>query len=109
MLKAQHGLSQQHTHPLGLLSVLPILSRHPRSFLAIMEAAQGFDTVLLKRIKDVPAAAKQIIVNRATQPLTLRHLVRCCLRQYLQPHLALKVPQLEIPTTLHAYLLFEIS
>ena len=106
ILKTQHG---KYGHDLGLSSVLSILDRHPRAFHAVMEAAESFDPVILKRINNVSPESKRLIVELATQPPTLRQIVRLYLRKFLQPHLHLKVPQLEIPTILHAYLLFEIS
>lgn len=102
-------LKTQHRHPLGLNSILPVLSRHPRVFLNVMEAAEGFDNVILKRLNTVPPDFKQIILDLATQPLSLQQQCRFYLRQYLQPKIHLKVPLLEIPRMLQSYLLFEIS
>lgn len=74
-----------------------------------MDAAQGFDCFMLKRLKNVPDEARTHMVELASQPLPLRQQLRLYLRQYLQPNLHLKVPKLEVPRTLHAYLLFETS
>lgn len=102
-------LKTQHRHPLGLYPVLPILARHPPAFHAVVQAAESFDYIMLKRLNNVPDEFKQMIVQLSTQPQTLCQLVRHYLRRYLQPKLPLKVSQLEVPTTLRAYLLFETS
>lgn len=74
-----------------------------------MEAAESFDTVMLKHVKSLPAELKSRILQLAMQPLTLQQQTRVYLRRHLQPKLHLKVPLLEIPITLQSYLLFEIS
>lgn len=102
-------LKTQHRHPLGLYSIIPILTRHPRVFLNVMDAAESFDNVMLKRLNNVPPDFKQIILDLATQPLSLQQQCRFYLRQQLQPNIHLKIPLLEIPTILQSYLLFEIS
>lgn len=102
-------IKTQHRHPLGLYSILPILAKHPRVFMNVMEAAESFDPVMLKRISTVPPECKRVILDLAMQPLTLQQQSRAYLRRYLQPLVHLKVPLLEIPVTLRSYLLFEIS
>lgn len=102
-------LKTQHRHPLGLYSVLPIMAKHPRVFLNMMDAAESFDNVMLKRLNNFPPEFKEIILELATKPLSLQQQCRFFLRQHLQPKIHLKVPLLEIPTILQSYLLFEIS
>ncbi|KZS11213.1 Ankyrin repeat domain-containing protein [Daphnia magna] len=106
---AQVVLKTQHRHPLGLYSIIPILTRHPRVFLNVMDAAESFDNVMLKRLNNVPPDFKQIILDLAMQPLSLQQQCRFYLRQQLQPNIHLKIPLLEIPTILQSFLLFEIS
>jgi len=101
-------LKTQHRHPLGMLSMIPTLSRHHVLFLNVMEAAESFDLVLIKRLR-IPLALKEMCIDLASKPLSLRQLSRLYLRQYLQPRLPPKVSQLEIPDVLKAYLLFETS
>lgn len=74
-----------------------------------MEAAEGFDTVMLKHVKSLRPEHKSRILELAMQPLTLQQQARCYLRRHLKPQLHLKVPLLEIPVMLQSYLLFEIS
>lgn len=102
-------LKTQHRHPLGLYSVLPTLAKHPSVLDDVMAAAEAFDAVMLKRLKNVSAECKRSILELATTPLTLQQQARLYLRRYLQPNLQLKVPLLEIPIILRSYLLFEIS
>lgn len=102
-------LKTQHRHPLGIYSVLPILAKHPKVFHRVLQAAEGFDPFMLRRLTNIPEDVKKAIVDVASEPLSLRQISRFSLRRSMQTNLHLKVPQLEIPRSLHSYLLFEIS
>lgn len=102
-------LKTQHRHPLGLYSILPLLARHPRVFVDVVLAAESFDPVMLKRSNPMPVECKQFMMQHATQPATLLHQARLFLRHHLGTGLHAKVPQLDVPTVLHSYLLFDVS
>jgi len=102
-------LKTQHRHPLGIYSILPILSKHPKVFQRVLKAAEGFDPFMLRRLSNIPENDKTMINDISCEPLSLRQISRFFLRRSMQTNLHLKVPQLEIPRILHSYLLFEIS
>lgn len=112
-LLLRHGakivLKTQFRDPLGLISILPSVTRNEPVFQLILEAAQSFDWVTLKHKRNIEPNCKTLLMNLATNPLSLKHQSRIFLRSHLKGRLHLKVPQLDIPVTLQSYLLFEIS
>ena len=102
-------LKTQFRDPLGLISILPSVTRNEPVFQLILEAAQSFDWVTLKHKRNIEPNCKTLLMNLATNPLSLKHQSRIFLRSHLKGRLHLKVPQLDIPVTLQSYLLFEIS
>ena len=99
-------LKSQHRDPLGMLSILPALSKHREMFLSVMEAAQSFDYILIKRLRIAPDL-REYCMQIASNPPPLTQICRLYLRQYLRRNFDHKVSEMEIPVILKKYLLFE--
>ena len=99
-------LKSQHRDPLGMLSILPALSKHREMFLSVVEAAQSFDYILIKRLRVAPDL-REYCMQIASNPPPLTQICRLYLRQYLRRNFDHKVSEMEIPVILKKYLLFE--
>lgn len=102
-------MKTQFRDPHGILNSLHNLSRHPHIFLQLVEAAESFDLCMIRRSTTLSDEQKQILVELARQPLSLRNQARLFLRQYLGRKLPYVAPHLPIPTVLIKFLMYEHS
>lgn len=112
-LLLRHGakvvLKTQHRDPLGILSHLGNAVRQPRVLWALLDAAESFDSCMIRRSQQLPDLEKQVVMNMARTPLTLKHQARLFLRKHLGTGLCQYIDELQLPKSLNQYLLYEIS
>ncbi|KAG6454649.1 hypothetical protein O3G_MSEX008817 [Manduca sexta] len=104
-------MKTQFRDPDGILNHLQNVTsaEYIHIFYQLLEAAEAFDLCMIKRNNIVTATQKQNLIERAKNPISLLPQVRIYLRRYFGPSLPDIVHTLEIPKTLHQYLLFECS
>ncbi len=111
----RHGarviMKTQFRDPDGILNHLQNVTadEYQHIFYLLLDAAEAFDLCMIKRNSSLTAAQKQTLIERAKIPITLLHQSRIFLRKYFGPRLVHDVHELEIPKTLHNYLLFDCS
>ena len=72
-----------------------------------MEGARYFDPVMVKRLK-IDEDLRLALMEMATTPLSLKQQARFAVDHFVRSD-ALKVSELELPTVLESYLLFQWS
>ncbi|XP_068621939.1 putative ankyrin repeat protein RF_0381 [Battus philenor] len=104
-------MKTQFRDPDGILNHLQNVTseEHQHVFYLLLEAAEAFDLCMIKRNSTLTAIQKQALIDRAKNPITLLAQTRIFLRRYFGTDLIDVVKNLEIPITLHHYLLFECS
>ncbi|XP_066991443.2 ankyrin repeat domain-containing protein 65 [Anabrus simplex] len=102
-------MKTQFRDPHGILNSLQNLSKHPTLFSTVIEAAESFDLCMIRRSSLLVDDQKDLLMQLARQPLSLRHQARLFLRRFLGKRAPQVVHQLPIPIILHRYLLFEFS
>ncbi|CAK1592839.1 unnamed protein product [Parnassius mnemosyne] len=104
-------MKTQFRDPNGILNHLQNVTseEYQHIFYLLLEAAEAFDLCMIKRNSTLTAIQKQALIDRAKNPITLLAQTRIFLRRYFGTELVEIVKYLEIPTTLHRYLLFECS
>ncbi|CAG4948632.1 unnamed protein product [Parnassius apollo] len=104
-------MKTQFRDPDGILNHLQNVTseEYQHIFYLLLEAAEAFDLCMIKRNSTLTAIQKQALIDRAKNPITLLAQTRIFLRRYFGTELVDIVKYLEIPTTLHRYLLFECS
>lgn len=112
-LLLRHGakvvMKTQFRDPHGILNSLQNLSKSPHLFEMISGAAESFDLCMIRRSSVLLEDQKEVLLQLAKEPLSLRHQSRLFLRRFLAKKGPLVVQQLPIPVMLHRYLLFEFS
>lgn len=110
-LNALHNLGTDH-----LEEGRSITPNDEACFFLLLEAAEAFDTCMIKRSNILGPERKSMVLDLATTPLTLRKQVRVFLRRILSAPDAKpigpmhnRVELLDIPNCLHKYLLFDYS
>ncbi|XP_046382660.1 putative ankyrin repeat protein RF_0381 [Ischnura elegans] len=98
----------QFRHPLGILNSLTHAPTQGPQILLLLEAAEGYDPLMIRRSPLLTPAQKSIILAMSSQPLSLRHQCRLAIRQYMGLSLPDKVHELPLPQILHRYLMYEI-
>ncbi|XP_075219041.1 ankyrin repeat and SOCS box protein 16-like [Lycorma delicatula] len=101
-------MKTQFRDPLGLLNSLQHASKSQPLFNCLLEAAESFDTCMIKRNPFLSPDQKQSLIDRASKPLPLLHQARCFLRRYLGNKLITHVETLQLPTVLQRFLLYEL-
>lgn len=77
----------------------------------VLEAAESFSIVAIKRCSLLNDAQKEVILDRATTPTSLKHLTRLTIRRLLGgygPYVLEKIADLPIPDLIQQYLLYEV-
>ncbi|CAH2056073.1 unnamed protein product, partial [Iphiclides podalirius] len=102
-------MKTQFRDPDGILNHLQNVTaeEYQHIFYLLLEAAEAFDLCMIKRNSTLTAIQKQTLIDRAKNPITLLAQTRIFFRKYFGTDLVNIVEKLEIPTTLHRYLLFE--
>ncbi|KAL0809416.1 hypothetical protein ABMA28_011600 [Loxostege sticticalis] len=102
-------MKTQFRDPDGILNHLQNVTaqEHENIFYLLLEAAEAFDLCMIKRNSTLTAAQKETLVERAKNPISLLAQCRIFLRKHFRTALIDMVPEFEIPSILHRYLLFE--
>lgn len=104
-------MKTQFRDPDGILNHLQNVTaeEYEHIFYLLLEAAEAFDLCMIKRNSTLNATQKDALIRRAKSPITLLGQTRIFMRKYFRTMLVDIVEKLEIPKTLHHYLLFECS
>lgn len=110
-LLLKHGarviMKTQFRDPDGLLNCLSNLDAESPVFLNLLEATEEFDPCMIKRNSHITHRMKQLMLEKALSPLSLKSQCRIFFKRMLRKNLPSTVPSLEIPRMLHRYLLHE--
>lgn len=101
-------MKTQFRHPLGILNSLTYAVSQGPQILLLLEAAEGYDPLMIRRSSLLTPAQKSIILAMSSRPLSLRHQCRLAIRQFMGQLLPDRVNELPLPQILHRYLLYEI-
>ncbi|XP_013185418.1 ankyrin-3 [Amyelois transitella] len=104
-------MKTQFRDPDGILNHLQNVTspEYQHIFYQLLEAAESFDLCMIKRNNTLTPAQKQTLIERAKTPISLIAQCRIYLRRFFRTDLIKIVEKLDVPTTLHRYLLFECS
>lgn len=104
-------MKTQFRDPDGILNSLHNIgpSAEEAIFCFLLDASESFDSCMIRRSSILSAEQKTTLLQLATCPLSLRKQARLYLRRHFGPALVSSVEMLEIPRTLHKYLLFDYS
>ncbi|KAJ0183007.1 hypothetical protein K1T71_000983 [Dendrolimus kikuchii] len=104
-------MKTQFRDPDGILNHLQnvVSAENEHIFYLLLEAAEAFDLCMIKRNNTVNPKQKEILIERAKTPLSLLAQVRIYFRKYFGTSLVDVTHTLEVPKTLHHYLLFKCS
>ncbi|XP_053621836.1 ankyrin repeat and SOCS box protein 2-like [Plodia interpunctella] len=104
-------MKTQFRDPDGILNHLQNVTadEYQHIFYQLLEAAEAFDLCMIKRNNILNPTQKQTLIERAKTPISLLAQCRIYLRRFFRTNLPHVVKNLEVPTTLHHYLLFECS
>lgn len=97
----------QFRDPDGLLNCLSHLDSESPVFLHLLEAAEEFDPCMIRRNSHITNRMRQMILEKATAPLSLKSFCRMFFRRRFGRNLPQIAPALEMPKMLHKYLLYE--
>lgn len=102
-------MKTQFRDPDGILNHLANVTtvEHEHIFYMLLDAAEAFDLCMIKRNNVLNAVQKETLIQRAKTPIALLAQARIFLRRFFGATLVNVVKKLEIPKTLHSYLLFE--
>lgn len=110
-LLLKHGarviLKTQFRDPDGLLNCLSHLDSESPVFRNLVESAEEFDPCMIRRNTHITTRMRQMILEKASCPLTLKSSCRIFFRRRFGKYLPQVVPTFEIPRMLHKYLLYE--
>ncbi|XP_059046801.1 ankyrin-3-like [Achroia grisella] len=104
-------MKTQFRDPDGILNHLQNVTaeQYQHIFYLLLEATEAFDLCMIKRNSVLTPTQKQALTQRAMLPIPLIAQCRVFLRKYFSTSLIDVVDKLEVPKTLHRYLLFECS
>lgn len=77
----------------------------------VLEAAESFSIGAIKRCSLLNDVQKDVILERASTPTSLKHLTRLTIRQLLGghgPYVLEKIADLPIPDLIQQYLMYEV-
>lgn len=77
----------------------------------VLEAAEAFSVSGIKRCSLLTEAQREVLLNAALNPLTLKHMSRLTIRHCLGnmgPLVISKIRQLPIPNLIKQFLLYEV-
>ncbi|XP_049883859.1 ankyrin repeat domain-containing protein 50-like [Pectinophora gossypiella] len=104
-------MKTQFRDPDGILNHLQNVTspEYEHIFYKLLEAAEAFDLCMIKRNSTITSKQKEVLIERAKTPITLLAQARIFFRKFFRTSLIDIAQKLEIPKTLHQYLLFECS
>lgn len=104
-------MKTQFRDPDGILNHLQNVAPtdYEHIFYLLLEAAEAFDLCMIKRNSSLQTHQKQLLIERAKNPISLLNQVRLYFRRYFGNTLINIAPKLDIPKTLNHYLLFDYS
>lgn len=104
-------MKTQFRDPDGVLNSLQnvIAANCNGIFFLLLEACESFDTCMIRRNNVMTPEQKEVLLELAKYPLSLRRQVRLYLRKLLGRKLLTNIDQLELPKCLAKYLLFDYS
>lgn len=100
-------MKTQYRHPQGILNSLQHIGNNDRIFYYLMEAAEQFDTGMIRRNHYLSQDQKNFLLDYAITPQSLKQQCRFVIRNYLGKNCVEKVKELELPKILHSYLLYD--
>ncbi|KAL4712225.1 hypothetical protein ACJJTC_011086 [Scirpophaga incertulas] len=112
-LLLRHGarviMKTQFRDPDGILNHLQNVTseENEHMFYMLLEACEAFDLCMIKRNNTLSATQKQVLIERAKNPLSLLTQCRIYLRRLFGTTLIDVASSLDMPKVLHHYLLFE--
>ncbi|KAE8747168.1 hypothetical protein FOCC_FOCC006166 [Frankliniella occidentalis] len=99
----------QFRDPHGLLNSLQSVAQHEDVFYTLLDAAESFDTCMIRRSQFLTETQRGLLMQLATSPLPLTQQVRLYLRRLLGARLPELAPHLPLPKLLQQYLTYGIS
>ncbi|XP_050358564.1 ankyrin-3-like isoform X2 [Nymphalis io] len=102
-------MKTQFRDPDGILNHLQNVTseEYEHIFYRLLEAAEAFDLCMIKRNNVLKPNQKETLIQSAKTPISLLAQARIYLRKFFGTSLVNIVKKLEVPITLHSYLLFE--
>lgn len=104
-------MKTQFRDPDGILNHLQHVTptEYEHIFYILLGAAEAFDLCMIKRNNTLQAHQKILLIEKAKSPLTLLNQVRFYMRKHFGTSLSDVACKLDVPITLHHYLLFDYS
>ena len=100
-------IKTQFRDPHGILNSLQNTADKPRILKALLEAAESFDPCMIRRSSSLTDAQKALVMEAARTPLPLTHQARLIVRKLCGTKLPKIVRRLQLPQSLHRYLLYD--
>ncbi|XP_016845855.1 ankyrin repeat and SOCS box protein 8 isoform X2 [Nasonia vitripennis] len=100
-------IKTQFRDPHGILNSLQNTADKPRLLQALLDAAESFDPCMIRRSSSLTDAQKALVMEAARTPLPLTHQARLIVRKMCGPKLTKVVTRLQLPQSLHRYLLYD--
>ncbi|XP_397331.2 ankyrin-3 isoform X1 [Apis mellifera] len=100
-------IKTQFRDPHGILNSLQNTADKPRLLKALLEAAESFDPCMIRRSSSLTDAQKELVMEAARTPLPLTHQARLIVRKLCGTKLPKIVRKLQLPQSLHRYLLYD--
>lgn len=102
-------MKTQFRDPDGILNHLQNVTaeEYQHIFYLLLEAAEAFDLCMIKRNSVLTPAQKEALILKAKSPVSLIGQTRIFFRKFFRTNLSKIVKKLDVPKTLHHYLLFE--
>lgn len=100
-------IKTQFRDPHGILNSLQNMADKPRLLRALLEAAESFDPCMIRRSSSLTDAQKALVMQAARTPLPLTHQARLIVRRLCGTRLPKIVRKLQLPQSLHRYLLYD--
>lgn len=102
-------MKTQFRDPDGILNHLQNVTaqEYQHNFYLLLEAAEAFDLCMIKRNSVLTPAQKEALIVKAKSPISLIGQTRIYFRKFFCTDLPNIVKKLDVPKTLHHYLLFE--
>uniref|UniRef100_T1IPD0 SOCS box domain-containing protein n=1 Tax=Strigamia maritima TaxID=126957 RepID=T1IPD0_STRMM len=100
----------QFGDPKGILKAIPRLNDDSHVFNTLLEAAESFNIGAIRRSTSLSSFQKQVLLDRAMNPLSLKHELRVFIRNLLRGKgcLPISVDVLPLPPLVKSYLLYQL-
>jgi hypothetical protein len=110
-LLLKHGarciMKTQFRDPDGLLNCLTNITKESLIFDTLLDAAEEFDPCMIRRTNHLSESQRKRLLDKASQPLTLKAQTRAFFRKTFTKNLPEVVPTFFVPQMLRKYLLYE--